>query len=176
MWRASSMRTVGFLGWDREDELMDWRDPSNKVASASSSSNSHSDSSGSFKWRRRRRSREEPRVPRSRDNSDDKFKRHESKSSERLQLSRTAEVLPDEESRFRRFVVKSRSSSSVTDVWKRSESKCCEERRSTSTGRCSKKSSLEVEQEEETEVKNDDGKVKNVASPTTMEKWKEAAR
>ena len=154
------MRAPGFLGWDREDEFMDWRD-SSKVSS-SSSVPEHQTGSGSSKWRPRRRSREET-YPRTRENSAENH--HESRSSERLECSR---VLKGHDL----AVIKSKSSSSV-DTWK--DDPRSEDRRSTSSSRCSKKSSLPGEAttcEARSRVKRNT----KVVSSSTMEKWKETSR
>ncbi|XP_033222681.1 uncharacterized protein LOC117176535 [Belonocnema kinseyi] len=161
VWRASSMRAPGFLGWDREDEFMDWRDSSHKVSS-SSSAPVHQSGSGSSKWRPRRRSREETRT-RTRESSAENP--HESRSSERLECSRVLEG-------HDLVVVKSKSSSSV-DTWK--DDPRSEGRRSTSSSRCSKKSSPSGEattSEARSRVKRNT----KVVSPSTMEKWKETSR
>ncbi|KOC67081.1 hypothetical protein WH47_11734, partial [Habropoda laboriosa] len=48
VWRTTSMRAPGFLGWDREEEFMDWREVSRKgQGSSSAASNSLSGSQSS---------------------------------------------------------------------------------------------------------------------------------
>ncbi|XP_043286023.1 uncharacterized protein Pura isoform X2 [Venturia canescens] len=81
VWR-SSMRSPGILGWDREDEFMDWRDPTRKslgggssgraVVSQSASSSLGLSNNQSAKSRPRRRSREESTRSRSACSSEDR--------------------------------------------------------------------------------------------------------
>ena len=161
VWRASSMRAPGFLGWDREDEFMDWRDSSPKVSSSSSAS-VHQSSSGSSKWRPRRKSREETRT-RTRESSAEDH--NENSSIERLECSRIHE-------NHDLAVLKSKSSSSV-DTWK--DDPRSEGRRSTSNSRCSKKSSPSGEATT-TEARSRVKRNTKVMSSSTMEKWKETSR
>ncbi|XP_051162061.1 uncharacterized protein LOC127282032 [Leptopilina boulardi] len=189
VWRASSMRAPGFLGWDREDEFMDWRDTSHKVSTSSStvvhhqhhhsnnnnnnnnsSSSNHQTSSSSSKWRPRRRSREETRT-RTWETSADNH--HESsRSSERLECSR----LSLENNHELTAVVKSKSSSSV-DTWK-DDIRNNDCRRSTSSSRCivTKKSSLPGEFVNSIETRSRVRRNAKVVSSSTMEKWKETSR
>lgn len=163
------MRAPGFLGWDREDEFMDWRDTTHKVSSSSSTVvHHHQTTSSSSKWRPRRRSREETRT-RTRETSADNPHHHHhhesSRSSQRLECSRVLE-------NHDLAVVKSKSSSSV-DTWK--DDLRSEGRRSTSSSRCTKKSSLygEVNSIESRSRVRRNAKV---VSSSTMEKWKETSR
>ncbi|XP_014601576.1 PREDICTED: uncharacterized protein LOC106785530 isoform X1 [Polistes canadensis] len=62
IWRATSMRAPGILGWEREDEFMDWREPSRKTqhnsATITGSNSGASTSTTTTVARARRRSRE----------------------------------------------------------------------------------------------------------------------
>lgn len=197
VWRASSMRAPGFLGWDREDEFMDWRDTTNKISSSSSTvvqhhhhnTNHHhhhnQTTSGLSKWRPRRRSREETRI-RTRETSADNNPHESSRSSERLECSRVLEN-HHQHHHHDLAVVKSKSSSSVSDTW-RDDLRNSESRRSTSSSRCSStnnKSSLTSGSEFINSNNNNSSSIDSrsrvrrnakVVSSSTMEKWKETSR
>lgn len=191
------MRAPGFLGWDREDEFMDWRDTTNKISSSSSTvvqhhhhnTNHHhhhnQTTSGLSKWRPRRRSREETRI-RTRETSADNNPHESSRSSERLECSRVLEN-HHQHHHHDLAVVKSKSSSSVSDTW-RDDLRNSESRRSTSSSRCSStnnKSSLTSGSEFINSNNNNSSSIDSrsrvrrnakVVSSSTMEKWKETSR
>ncbi|XP_016845729.1 uncharacterized protein LOC100120109 isoform X2 [Nasonia vitripennis] len=186
VWRASPMRAPGILGWDREDEFMDWREPSSgtvsaaaasqklasssSAASAISSSSSSASSSSSDRWHhhyRRHVDREEE--------SQRYRSHHESRSTERHSYSSrtqptTAELLSV--GTVGHDVVKSKSSSSV-DAWAE-EARASSERRSTSSSRCAERDGISGPVASETRNKLKRGT--RVVSPATMEKWKETTR
>ncbi|OXU32285.1 hypothetical protein TSAR_007061 [Trichomalopsis sarcophagae] len=180
------MRAPGILGWDREDEFMDWREPSSGTASAAaasqklassssaasaiSSSSSSASSSSSDRWHhhyRRHVDREEE--------SQRYRSHHESRSTERHSYSSrtqptTAELLSV--GIVGHDVVKSKSSSSV-DAWAE-EARASSERRSTSSSRCAERDGISGPVASETRNKLKRGT--RVVSPATMEKWKETTR
>ncbi|XP_018046611.1 PREDICTED: uncharacterized protein LOC108686058 [Atta colombica] len=180
VWRTTSMRAPGILGWDREDEFMDWRDLTNK--GQPSSSNTSTNLSGAqpssvmkTTGRPRRRSREDAR-PRTREinkTNSAEHRREEARSIDRLEHQFCRENHTIGESGHTVTVMKSRSASSV-NTWKDDlDGDEDELDRSTSCRVCSKNSSSPIGGDESR------AKVKRctkVVSPTTMEKWKESSR
>lgn len=172
------MRAPGILGWDREDEFMDWRDLTNKGQPSSSNTASANLSvaqpSSVMKTtgRPRRRSREDAR-PRTRETtrtSSAEHRREEARSIDRLEHQFCRENRAIGESGHTAMVMKSRSASSV-DAWK--EDLDGELDRGSSRRACFKNSSSPTGGDESR------AKVKRcakVVSPTTMEKWKESSR
>ncbi|XP_015585908.1 uncharacterized protein LOC107263348 isoform X2 [Cephus cinctus] len=153
VWRAS-MRAPGILGWDREDEYMDWRDTQKAPPAPSSSS--------SAKSRPRRRSREELQA-RPRGSSSDT----DSRSAERFEAAERIECSGEdrEDLGFGVPVAKSKSSSSV-DSWKEEP---------TEWRRRPKNSSLSREAAGDWDSGRKIKRTGNVSS-MTMEKWKETTR
>lgn len=178
VWRATSMRAPGILGWDREDEFMDWRDLTNKGQSSSSGAASTSlggsQSSGAMKVSRpRRRSREEAR-PRMRETSraNAEHRREETRSIDRLeqhhQSSREDRAIDREAGHHTNTVMKSRSASSV-DAWKEDLNGDFERGR---RAHHSRNTSSPTGDESRAKVK----RCAKVVSTITMEKWKESSR
>ncbi|XP_014208585.1 puratrophin-1-like isoform X2 [Copidosoma floridanum] len=197
VWRASSMRAPGIIGWDREDELMDWREagpqkssPLSSTASAFSSSSSTSTTSstqttestassgsssswlhGELHYRPNRRAQNEQQQLKYRS-------RHESRSTERHggYIGNTPRQQVDElPGNVGCDVVKSKSSSSV-DAWAE-EARAARERRSTSSGRCTDRDSeAQGRSSHASETRNKLKRGTRVVSPATMEKWKETSR
>ncbi|XP_018360921.1 PREDICTED: uncharacterized protein LOC108759792 isoform X2 [Trachymyrmex cornetzi] len=181
VWRTTSMRAPGILGWDREDEFMDWRDLTNK-GQPSSSNTASANLSGAqpssvmkTTGRPRRRSREDAR-PRTREinrTNSAEHRREEARSIDRLEHQFCRENHTIGESGHTATVMKSRSTSSV-NTWKDDlDGDEDELDRSTSRRACSKNSSSPIGGDESR------AKVKRctkVVSPTTMEKWKESSR
>ncbi|EGI60212.1 hypothetical protein G5I_11607 [Acromyrmex echinatior] len=181
VWRTTSMRAPGILGWDREDEFMDWRDLTNK-GQPSSSNTASANLSGAqpssvmkTTGRLRRRSREDAR-PRTREinrTNSAEHRREEARSIDRLEHQFCRENHTIGESGHTATVMKSRSASSV-NTWKDDLNGDEDELdRSTSCRACSKNSSSPIGGDESR------AKVKRctkVVSPTTMEKWKESSR
>lgn len=172
------MRAPGILGWDREDEFMDWRDLTNK-GQPSSSNTASANLSGAqpssvmkTTGRPRRRSREDAR-PRTREanrTSSAEPRREEAKSIDRLEHQFCRENHAIGESGHTGIVMKSRSASSV-DAWK--EDLDGELDRGSSRRTRSKNSSSPTgDDESRAKVK----RCAKVVSPTTMEKWKESSR
>lgn len=172
------MRAPGILGWDREDEFMDWRDLTNKGQPSSSGATGATgtnlgSSSGTMKaaGRLRRRSREEAR-PRTRESSRTgaEHRREETRSIDRLEHQSCREARAIDEPRgHTATVMKSRSASSV-DAWK--EDLDGELDRGTDRRAYPKNSSSPTGDESRTRVK----RCAKVVSTTTMEKWKESSR
>ncbi|XP_017788202.1 PREDICTED: puratrophin-1-like [Habropoda laboriosa] len=178
VWRTTSMRAPGFLGWDREEEFMDWREVSRKgqgSSSAASNSLSGSQSSSIAKsMRPRRRSREEVRS-RPRDPAcafeQQQHRREETRSIDRLECKSSNDARTvDHEVDAGHAVMKSRSTSSV-GTWK-PELEAGELKNGTSTRASSNHSSSLSSDECRAKVK----RCAKVVSSTTMEKWKETAR
>ncbi|KYQ59197.1 Puratrophin-1 [Trachymyrmex zeteki] len=174
------MRAPGILGWDREDEFMDWRDLTNK-GQPSSSNTASANLSGAqpssvmkTTGRPRRRSREDAR-PRTREinrTNSAEHRREEARSIDRLEHQFCRENHAISESGHTATVMKSRSASSV-NTWKDDLDGEDELDRSSSRRACSKNSSSPIGGDESR------AKVKRctkVVSPTTMEKWKESSR
>lgn len=176
VWRTTSMRAPGILGWDREDEFMDWRELTNKgqpssSASTASSSLGGAQSSGAMKatGRPRRRSREDAR-PRTRETSSVEHRREEARSIDRLEHQSCRENLTISKSGHTNTVMKSKSASSV-DAWKEDLD-----------GKLDRGSSCRAHSKNSSSPNGgDEGRVKvkrcaNVVSSTAMEKWKESSR
>lgn len=179
VWRATSMRAPGILGWDREDEFMDWRDLTNKGQSSSSGAASTSlggyQSSGAMKTSRpRRRSREEAR-PRTREASrtNAEHRREETRSIDRLehQSLREDRAIDRGSGHHTTTVMKSRSASSV-DAWKEDLDGDLERGSSRSRAHHPRNSSSPTGDESRARVK----RCAKVVSTITMEKWKESSR
>lgn len=180
VWRTTSMRAPGILGWDREDEFMDWRDLTNKGQPSSSSTAGTSlgatQSSGAMKiaLRPRRRSREDTTRPRTRETSrtsSAEHRREEARSIDRLEHQTFRENRTIDEPGRTATVMKSKSASSV-DAWKE-DLDGLELNHDTSRRSHYKNSSSPIGGDESR------AKVKRcakVVSTTTMEKWKESSR
>ncbi|EZA60604.1 hypothetical protein X777_14630 [Ooceraea biroi] len=178
VWRATSMRAPGILGWDREDEFMDWRDLTNKGQPSSSSAagtslgGQSSASAMKISGRPRRRSREDAR-PRTREanrTGSAEHRREETRSIDRLehQSCREDRVATEPGS----AVMKSRSASSV-NAWKEDLDDELERGASRRHAYIKNSSSSPVAGDESrTKVK----RCAKVVSSTTMEKWKESSR
>lgn len=170
------MRAPGILGWDREDEFMDWRELTNKGQPSSSAGTTSANlggaqSSGAMKatGRPRRRSREDAR-PRTRETNSVEYRREEARSIDRLEHQSCRENRTISKSGHTNAVMKSKSASSV-DAWK--EDLDGELDRSSSRRAHSKNSS--------SPTGGDESRVKvkrcaNVVSSIVMEKWKESSR
>lgn len=165
------------MGWDREDEFMDWRDLTNKGQSSSSNTTSANlsgtqPSSVMKTDRLRRRSREDAR-PRTRETtrtSSAEHRREEARSIDRLEHQFCRENRAIGESGHTAMVMKSRSASSV-DAWK--EDLDGELDRGSNRRVCSKNSSSPTGGDE---IRAKVKRCAKVVSPTTMEKWKESSR
>ncbi|XP_043248648.1 puratrophin-1-like [Colletes gigas] len=119
VWRTTSMRAPGFLGWDREEEFMDWREVSRKgQGSTSAASNSLVGAQTGKSTRLRRRSREETRSRTREPGSAFEHRRDETRSIDRLEFKHSNEIRDAvEDVETGHAVMKSRSTSSV-DTWK----------------------------------------------------------
>ncbi|XP_071560266.1 uncharacterized protein [Temnothorax nylanderi] len=178
VWRTTSMRAPGILGWDREDEFMDWRDLTNK-GQPSSSNTAGANLSGAqpssvmkTTSRPRRRSREDAR-PRTREinrTSSAEHRREEARSIDRLEHQFCRESRAIGEPGHTATVMKSRSASSV-DAWEKDLDGELD-RGSSRRARSKNSSSLIGGDESRAKVK----RCAKVVSPTTMEKWKESSR
>nr|XP_050867484.1 uncharacterized protein LOC127071818 isoform X2 [Vespula vulgaris]XP_050867485.1 uncharacterized protein LOC127071818 isoform X2 [Vespula vulgaris]XP_050867486.1 uncharacterized protein LOC127071818 isoform X2 [Vespula vulgaris] len=170
IWRATSMRAPGILGWEREDEFMDWREPSRKTQHGSTTTGSNSGASTSATTtvaRARRRSRETAKI----------YKEEEDRSKEVKEESDVGHTMLTAMTP----VTKSSSASSVIG-WKNEIED--------NEGGFEKYSQQQQQQQQQQiqEESNEDSfesssslsaKVKRcakVVSPTTMEKWKESGR
>ncbi|KYN04370.1 hypothetical protein ALC62_05136 [Cyphomyrmex costatus] len=183
VWRTTSMRAPGILGWDREDEFMDWRDLTNK-GQPSSSNTASANLSGAqpssmmkTTGRPRRRSREDAR-PRTREinrTNSAEHRREEARSIDRLEHQFCRENRAIGESGHTATVMKSRSASSV-DTWKDDLDGGGEDELDRGSNRkaCSKNSSSSPTGGDESRAKVK--RCTKVVSPTTMEKWKESSR
>nr|XP_034173569.1 uncharacterized protein LOC117601202 isoform X1 [Osmia lignaria]XP_034173579.1 uncharacterized protein LOC117601202 isoform X1 [Osmia lignaria] len=173
VWRTTSMRAPGFLGWDREEEFMDWREVSRKRQGNSSGTSSslvgpQSSSSSKSMMRPRRRSREETRRPRE-PGFVLEHRREETRSIDRLEYKNSNEACTvDGEVETGHAVMKSRSTSSM-DTWK--------------AGLDGDLNGMPIRPgpNNSSSLSGDDGRVKvkrcaKVVSSTTMEKWKETTR
>ena len=162
------MRAPGFLGWDREEEFMDWREVSRKGQGSSSAASGNlvagtqsSSTARSMRPRRRSRTREQGCTF--------EHRREETRSIDRLECNssnvnrrRTADTAMD----AGHAVMKSRSTSSV-GTWKPTELLDTE-----TNGSDDHPSSLASDECRAGEV----NRCAKVVSPMTMEKWKETAR
>ncbi|KAK1121416.1 hypothetical protein K0M31_010218 [Melipona bicolor] len=175
------MRAPGFLGWDREEEFMDWREMSRKGqgstgAASSSLAAGPQSSSAARSMRPRRRSREEARSRTREQGCAIEHRREETRSIDRLECNsttnenrrRTADTAMD----AGHAVVKSRSTSSV-GTWKPTELDAeTNGAFETRPGSDDHSSSLSSDENRAGEV----NKCAKVVSSMTMEKWKETAR
>lgn len=174
------MRAPGFLGWDREEEFMDWREVSRKgqgSSDAASGSLAGPQSSGTAKsMRPRRRSREEARSRTREQGFVLDHRREETRSIDRLECNssngggaRGEERRKKNEMDGGHAVMKSRSTSSVGQ-WKAELESSLGESNGASN-RSNQSSSLSGD-ESRAKVK----RCAKVVSSMTMEKWKETAR
>ncbi|XP_011495541.1 PREDICTED: probable serine/threonine-protein kinase yakA [Ceratosolen solmsi marchali] len=197
VWRATPMRAPGILGWDREDEFMDWREPnsnshkpspgSSSLSSSSSASSSAADSA-SARWRnndylqqrqqqQQQQQQQQKQQQQQQQQQQQKHQQHrhrahhESRSTQRHNYNGTELPLDV----IGHDVVKSKSSSSV-DAWAE-EARAASERRSTSSGRCANRN-LEAHglSLNASETRNKLKRGTRVVSPAAMEKWKETTR
>ncbi|XP_076678332.1 uncharacterized protein LOC143374237 isoform X2 [Andrena cerasifolii] len=171
VWRTTSMRAPGFLGWDREEEFMDWREVSRKGQEGSSAAGSSlvgPQSSSTAKIARpRRRSREETRSRTRESGCAVDHRREEARSIDRLECNSSCEgreVDDDEDSGH--VVMKSRSASSV-DTWKIELD---------GDGTPSRAGSINSSSLSSDESRARVKRCAKVVSSTTMEKWKETTR
>ncbi|XP_076225676.1 uncharacterized protein LOC116425178 isoform X2 [Nomia melanderi] len=178
VWRTTSMRAPGFLGWDREEEFMDWREVSRKGQGSSAGGGGGAgipgpQSSSTAKGTRpRRRSREETRS-RTRELLSAEHRRDETRSIDRLECKSSNESRAiDGDAEAGHAVMKSRSTSSV-NTWKPelSEDSDAAETRFGPNSNNNNTSSLSSD-ENRARVK----RCAKVVSSSTMEKWKETAR
>ncbi|XP_070518048.1 pleckstrin homology domain-containing family G member 4B isoform X2 [Cardiocondyla obscurior] len=179
VWRTTSMRAPGILGWDREDEFMDWRDLTNK-GQPSSSNTAGANLSGAQPpsvmkttgLRPRRRSREDARSRTRETNrtSSTEHRRDEARSIDRLEYQFCRESRAIGEPGHTATVMKSKSASSV-DTWKEDLDDELD-RGSSRRARSKNSSSPTGSDESRAKVK----RCAKVVSPTTMEKWKESSR
>lgn len=165
------MRAPGFLGWDREEEFMDWREVSRKGQEGSSAAGSSlvgPQSSSTAKIARpRRRSREETRSRTRESGCAVDHRREEARSIDRLECNSSSEgheVDDDEDSGH--AVMKSRSASSV-DTWKIELD---------GDGTPSRAGSINSSSLSSDESRARVKRCAKVVSSTTMEKWKETTR
>ncbi|XP_017887416.1 uncharacterized protein LOC108629330 isoform X2 [Ceratina calcarata] len=128
VWRATSMRAPRFLGWDREEEFMDWRQVSQKLSPAPSTSEP------SRSMRPRRRSREYVRKSSLTDQNHHhhhhRVNREETRSIDRLEWKTDQ---PD----AGHAVTKSRSTSSVGN-WEENDSSPSNNETRVNVNRCAK--------------------------------------
>ncbi|XP_076286160.1 uncharacterized protein LOC143211916 isoform X2 [Lasioglossum baleicum] len=179
VWRTTSMRAPGFLGWDREEEFMDWREVSRKGQGSSSGvggSISGPQSSSTVKATRpRRRSREEPRA-RTREGFAIDHRREETRSIDRLECKSSNENRETEAEEAGHAVMKSRSTSSV-NTWKPDLDEDSEQTTTTTTTSTTNR----VSSNNCSSLTGDESRARvkrcaKVVSSSTMEKWKETAR
>ncbi|KAK2585711.1 hypothetical protein KPH14_010324 [Odynerus spinipes] len=165
IWRATSMRAPGILGWEREDEFMDWREPSRKThGSTSGSSTGASTSATTTTARARRRSRESSK---SNSNKEEEERERVKEGAEEVDVGRTSSMMSTV---TMTPVTKSSSTSSVIG-WK---SETTEEIEGAGD-----KHRQQDQEDAELESSSSLSKMKRcakVVSPTTMEKWKEHGR
>ncbi|XP_020278921.1 uncharacterized protein LOC109852293 isoform X2 [Pseudomyrmex gracilis] len=177
VWRTTSMRAPGILGWDREDEFMDWRDLTNKgQTSSTGASLGGAQTSGVMKiiGRPRRRSREDARsrVRETNRTSSAEHRREEARSIDRLEHQSCRENRAIDQPGHTATVMKSRSASSV-DAWKEDLDGGVHDRARGSGRRSrSKNSSSPSCDDSRARVK----RCAKVVSTPTMEKWKESSR
>jgi len=169
VWRTTSMRAPGILGWDREDEFMDWRDLTSKSQPSSSTAGT------SLGGRPRRRSREDARS-RTREAvraGSAEHRREETRSIDRLEHQTCREDRAvTETGPVAGPVMKSKSASSV-DTWKEELDGKFERNASRRHAHVkSPSSSPAAGDESRAKVK----RCAKVVSSTTMEKWKESSR
>ncbi|XP_060811082.1 uncharacterized protein LOC132904525 isoform X2 [Bombus pascuorum] len=174
VWRTTSMRAPGFLGWDREEKFMDWREVSRKgqgSTGAASSSLAGPQSSSTVKsMRPRRRSREEVRSRTREQGYAFEHRREETRSIDRLECKSSNDNRDvDSEVDSGHAVMKSRSTSSV-GTWK-AELEAAESNGTSTRASLNHSSSLSSD-ESRAKVK----RCAKVVSSMTMEKWKETAR
>ncbi|XP_053971308.1 uncharacterized protein LOC128872533 isoform X1 [Hylaeus volcanicus] len=122
VWRTTKMRAPGFLGWDRDEEFMDWREVSRKGQGSTSAASGNlvgSQSATTAKSTRvRRRSREETRSRTRESGHAFEYRRDETRSIDRLEFkSSNVTGVAVGEVETGHAVMKSRSTSSV-DTWK----------------------------------------------------------
>lgn len=168
VWRTTSMRAPGFLGWDREEEFMDWREVSRKGQGSSDAASGSlvagpQSSNGAKSMRPRRRSREEARSRTREQGCVLEHRREEARSIDRLECE--GREAKSEMMDGGHAVMKSRSTSSV-GTWKAELE--MGESRTTSNNHSSSLSG----DESRAKVK----RCAKVVSSMTMEKWKETAR
>lgn len=110
------MRAPGILGWDREEELTDWRDQLHKSTASGSvtSSSGSSQHSAEGGGKSRRKSREEHRACRSRDKNHTRSTAEESRSIERLECDNGNGDEGDNSGKFMTSLCKSFSTSSAS--------------------------------------------------------------
>ncbi|XP_033340994.2 uncharacterized protein LOC117228994 isoform X1 [Megalopta genalis] len=178
VWRTTSMRAPGFLGWDREEEFMDWREVSRKGQGGSSAGGGASisgpqSSSTAKVTRPRRRSKEEPRA-RTREGLPADHRREETRSIDRLECKSSNEN-PEAEAETGHAVMKSRSTSSV-NTWKPELDGDSEATTTTTTTTTSRVSSNNCSSLSGDENRARVKRCAKVVSSSTMEKWKETAR
>ncbi|CAD1472921.1 unnamed protein product [Heterotrigona itama] len=183
VWRTTSMRAPGFLGWDREEEFMDWREVSRKGQGSTGAAGSSLQSSSAARsmMRPRRRSREEARSRTREQGCAFEHRREETRSIDRLECNSSNEnrrrAASDTAADAGHAVMKSRSTSSV-GTWKPTEllDASAETNGAFETasrpGSDHRTSSLSSDENRAGEV----NKCAKVVSSMTMEKWKETAR
>lgn len=166
------------MGWDREDEFMDWRDLTNKGQPSSSNpagtnlSGAQPSSVMKITGRPRRRSREDvrPRTRETNRTNSAEHRREEARSIDRLEHQFCHENRAIGESGHTVTMMKSRSASNV-DAWKEDLDGELD-RGSSRRARSKNSSSPTGGDESRAKVK----RCAKVVSPTTMEKWKESSR
>ncbi|XP_076170673.1 uncharacterized protein LOC143148316 isoform X3 [Ptiloglossa arizonensis] len=178
VWRTTSMRAPGFLGWDREEEFMDWREVSRKgqesTSAASSSLVGPQTSSNAKSTRLRRRSREETRSRTREPGCGFEHRRDETRSIDRLEFKSSNETRErgDENVDTGHAVTKSRSTSSV-DTWK---PELDGELDATAMPMATRPSSNNPSSLSGDECRAKVKRCAKVVSSSTMEKWKETTR
>lgn len=171
------MRAPGILGWDREDEFMDWRDLANKgQTNSAGASLGGAQTSGVMKiiGRPRRRSREDAgsRARETNRTSSAEHRREEARSIDRLEHQGCRENRAIDQPGYTATVMKSKSASSV-DAWKEDlEGGVRDRARGSGRRSRSKNSSSPSCDESRARVK----RCAKVVSTPTMEKWKESSR
>lgn len=171
------MRAPGILGWDREDEFMDWRDLTNKaqpnLSNTAGTSLGGSQSSSVMKSARpRRRSRDEGRSRiRDTSRSNVEYRREEARSIDRLEHQSYREDRAIGKTGHTITVMKSKSASSV-NAWK--EELDSESDLDSNCRAYSKHSSSPISSSDESRAKVK--RCAKVVSTPTMEKWKESSR
>ncbi|XP_015182077.1 PREDICTED: uncharacterized protein LOC107069348 isoform X3 [Polistes dominula] len=192
IWRATSMRAPGILGWEREDEFMDWREPSRKTQHNSTtitgSNSGASTSTTTTVARARRRSRETSKSVKEDQKKEEEEKEEEKKEEKEVVVEGSKEGSEDSDVGHTSSsiltamtpVTKSNSTSSVI-CWKNEieDSDSGFEKYSQQHQQQPSQEELTEEEGFESSSSSLSAKVKRcakVVSPTIMEKWKESGR
>ncbi|XP_058805556.1 uncharacterized protein LOC131672382, partial [Phymastichus coffea] len=188
VWRSSSMRAPGLLGWELEDELTvgsEWREPlvaaaaapnSSSSALSTTSSSTASSVDSATRWTHHHHHHRNHRRYHHESRSTERHHHNHHRHREDSFASRSSAI---DELLGHHDVVKSKSSSSV-DAWAE-EARAASERRSTSSSRCAGERDNQAHGFPAYAAAAPDHRSKlkrgtRVVSPATMEKWKETSR